>query len=55
MMLNQTGPTVRVPLIDRRSRSVGAGWHHGDGARVRPTGGPHLLLHPLLRYQCMRA
>ena len=48
MMPNQTGPAVRVPLIDRRSRSVGAGRRHGDGARVRPPGGPHLLLLLLL-------
>ena len=46
MMLNRTGPAVRVPPINRRIRLVGAGRHHGDGARVRPTRGPHLL--PLL-------
>ena len=48
MMLNRTGPVVRVPLIDRRSRSVGAGRHLGVGERVRPTRGPHLLLLLLL-------
>ena len=48
MMLHRTGPAVRVPLIDRRSRSVRSGRHHGDGECVRPAGGPHLLLLLLL-------
>ena len=48
MMLHRTGPAVRVPLIDRRSRSVRAGRHHGDVERVCPTRGPHLLLLLLL-------
>ena len=52
MMLNLTGPAVRVPLINRRSRSVGAphgaGRHHGVGEQVHPTGGSHLLLLVLL-------
>ena len=38
MMLHRTSPTVKFPLIDRQSRSVGAARHHGDAERVRSTG-----------------
>ena len=48
MMLNRTWPAVRVPLMDCWPRSVGAGRHLGDGERVRPTSGAHLLLLLLL-------
>ena len=53
MMLNRTGPAVRVPPIDRQSRLVRTGRLHVDGARVRPTRGPHLLLLLLLLLLCV--
>ena len=52
MMLNCTRPAVRVPLIDHRSRSVGAGRNHGVSERVCPTEGPHRLLLLLLVLSC---
>ena len=41
------------PTDDRSSKSVGAGRHHGDGERVCPSGGPHLLLVLLLLCVCV--
>ena len=57
MMLNRNGPAVSVLLIDRRSRLVGAGKHHGVGKQMRPTRGLHLLLllrHCLDEHMCVR-
>mmetsp|Transcript_40764 Transcript_40764/g.68307 ORF Transcript_40764/g.68307 Transcript_40764/m.68307 type:complete len:129 (-) Transcript_40764:2852-3238(-) len=42
MMLSRTG-WDETPLPVAR-QTVGAGGHHGDVPRGRPTGGPHLLL-----------
>ena len=55
MMLSRTG-WDRTPL-SVAARPVRAGGHHGDVPRVRPTGGPHLLLLLLLlvRHYCGRA
>ena len=51
MMLSRTGWDVTpLPVA---TRPVRAGGHHGDVPRVRPTGGPHLLL-LLLCEACVR-
>ena len=46
MTLSRTG-WGRTPL-SVATRPMRAGGHHGDVPRVRPTGGPHLLLLLLL-------
>ena len=46
-MLSRVDPRGHT-TNDRGSKLVGAGRHHGAGERVRPIGGPHLLLLLLL-------
>ena len=47
MMLSRTGRDRASLWI--AARLVGACRHHGVEWRVRPTGGPHLLLHRHMR------
>ena len=45
MMLSRTGWDRNPPLGRSQTGEGGeTGGHHGDVPRVRPTGGPHLLL-----------
>ena len=51
MMLSRENPWSGSPHRRPHLLVGGAGRHHGVGERVRPSGGPYLLL--LLLFHCM--